>query len=45
VRIVVVAVAALIVAGAVWISKARKSELMVEDTGGTDVARQVETVT
>jgi K(+)-stimulated pyrophosphate-energized sodium pump len=30
VRIVVVAVAFLIVAGAVWVSKARKSELMVE---------------
>jgi K(+)-stimulated pyrophosphate-energized sodium pump len=45
VRIVVVAVAALIVAGAVWISKARKSELVVEVEPPSAPAREVEKVT
>jgi K(+)-stimulated pyrophosphate-energized sodium pump len=45
VRIVVVAVAALIVAGAIWVSKARKSELVVEAEPPTAPAREVEKVT
>jgi K(+)-stimulated pyrophosphate-energized sodium pump len=32
VRIVVAGLSALVVAGAIWVSKARKSELMVEPT-------------
>jgi K(+)-stimulated pyrophosphate-energized sodium pump len=45
VRIVVVAVAALIVAGAIWISKARKSELVVEAEPPPAPAREVQKVT
>jgi K(+)-stimulated pyrophosphate-energized sodium pump len=45
VRIVVVAVAALIVAAAIWWSKSRKSELMIEPTEPTEPAREVSSVT
>jgi len=42
-RIVVVVVALAIVAGAIWVSKARKSELMVE-SGPSEPAREVSPV-
>jgi hypothetical protein len=45
VRISVGVVAALIVAAAIWISKSRKSELMVERTAETDVAEKVDAAT
>jgi K(+)-stimulated pyrophosphate-energized sodium pump len=45
VRIVVVAVAVLVVAGAIWVSKARKSELMVEPPGPSAPAVEVSQVT
>jgi K(+)-stimulated pyrophosphate-energized sodium pump len=45
VRIVVVAFAALVVGAAIWVSKARKSELMVERTDPFEPAREVSKVT
>jgi hypothetical protein len=44
VRIVVVVVAALIVGSAVWVSKARRSELVVETDPPSEPAREVEKV-
>ncbi|HEX6330460.1 MAG TPA: sodium-translocating pyrophosphatase [Actinomycetota bacterium] len=44
VRIIVVTVAVLIVAGAIWVSKARKSELMISDEP-TEPAREISQVT
>jgi K(+)-stimulated pyrophosphate-energized sodium pump len=45
VRIAIAVVAALIVAGAIWVSKSRRVELMVERTGETDVAEKVDAAT
>jgi K(+)-stimulated pyrophosphate-energized sodium pump len=45
VRVVVVAVAVLIVGSAIWWSKSRKSELMIETTEPPDPAREVSPVT
>jgi K(+)-stimulated pyrophosphate-energized sodium pump len=45
VRIVVVAVALVIVAGAIWVSKARKSELAIDTADPSEPAREVSQVT
>jgi K(+)-stimulated pyrophosphate-energized sodium pump len=45
VRIVVVAVAVLIVGFAIWWSKSRKSELMIERVDPTEPAREISSVT
>jgi K(+)-stimulated pyrophosphate-energized sodium pump len=44
VRIVVVVIAALIVGSAIWVSKARRSELVVETDPPSEPAREVEKV-
>jgi hypothetical protein len=44
VRVVVVVIAALIVAAAVWVSKARRSELVVETEPPSAPAREIEKV-
>jgi K(+)-stimulated pyrophosphate-energized sodium pump len=45
VRVIVAVVAALIVAGAIWVSKSRKSELMIETADPPTPAREVSPVT
>ncbi|HYF10760.1 MAG TPA: sodium/proton-translocating pyrophosphatase, partial [Actinomycetota bacterium] len=45
VRIAIAVIAAVIVAAAIWVSKSRRVELMVERTGETDVAEKVDAAT
>ncbi len=44
VRIVVVVVAAVVVGGAIWVSKARKSELMIEPSQPSEPAHEISSV-